>query len=281
MCKKRFSKTLYISDLDGTLLNQDQELSDFTREQINHLIQNGLSFTFATARSLTTAREATKGLDLKLPVIVYNGAFVQDFASGASVIARLFSKVQKEDILARFHVHDLHPRVYALQEGAERFSYEADKVSQGTRAYLAKRCSDKRARPTTQEDLISGDVFCFSVIDEYEKLLPLCQELKESYHVVLYQDPYTGDWWLEVLPQDATKADAVLAMKTLYGFEKVVVFGDEKNDLSMFAVADESFAVANANEEVKRAASGVIESNELNGVTLYLMSCYEKYKNMN
>ena len=119
------------------------------------------------------------------------------------------------------------------------------------------------------------------MIDEYEKLLPLCQELKESYHVVLYQDPYTGDWWLEVLPQDATKADAVLALKTLYGFEKVVVFGDEKNDLSMFAVADESFAVANANEEVKRAASGVIESNELNGVTLYLMLCYEKYKNMN
>ena len=63
-----------------------------------------------------------------------------------------------------------------------------------------------------------------------------------------------------------------MALKELYGFERVVVFGDEKNDLSMFAVSDESYAVANANEEVKQMASGVIGSNTCDGVAEFLRS---------
>ena len=77
-----------------------------------------------------------------------------------------------------------------------------------------------------------------------------------------------------VLPSFATKADAILALKKRYGFESVVVFGDETNDLSMFAAADESYAVAGANDEVKRAASGVIGSNACDGVAKFLHTFY-------
>lgn len=277
MYKGGFGKTLFVSDLDGTLLTSKQTLSDNTKQTVNDLISKGISFTFATARSLTTAKEVTQGLDWKLPVIVYNGAFIQAYKSGDSVLASTFSAYEKEDILALHLFYDLHPRVYALHNGVERFSYEADKVSLGTREYLKKRRSDKRANATTHDRLLDGDVFCFSSIDDYEKMLPLYEILKQKYHAVLYQDPYTAYFWLEVLPKHATKADAVLELKTRFGFERVVVFGDEKNDLSMFAVADESYAVANANEDVKRAANGVIGSNDSDGVALYLNSLYEQY----
>ena len=205
---------------------------------------------------------------------MYNGAFVTDFTSGESVIARGFSQQEKEDILSKHIAHGVFPRVYALNSGDERFSYLEANLSRGTKDYLAKRGSDKRARPTTEERLLDGNVFCFSSIDDYEKLLPLYDILKETYHTVLYQDPYTKNYWLEVLPKFATKADAVLALKELYGFEKVVVFGDEKNDLSMFSVADEGYAVANANEDVKRVANDVIEANDCDGVAKFLFSCW-------
>lgn len=270
-------KTLFVSDLDGTLLNQNQALSEYTRETINRLIRKGLSFTYATARSLTTAREVTAGLELKLPVIVYNGAFVKDSQSGKSVMARQFSLCDKQEILACHFTCGVSPRVYALHDGEEKFSYVIDDLSQGTKAYLAKRREDKRARPTTEDRLLNGDVFCFSAIDDYEKLFPIYDVLKEKYHAVLYRDPYTSDYWLEVLPKHANKADAILALKELYGFERVVVFGDEKNDLSMFSLADECYAVANANEDVKRAASGVIASNDSDGVAGYLLARYEQY----
>lgn len=272
MCKAKCSKTLFVSDLDGTLLNHNQTLSDKTRATLNSLIGEGLCFTYATARSLISAREVTQGLNLKLPVIVYNGAFVQDADSGNTVIARQFSFAEKSDILTIFLRYGVYPRVYALHNGKEKFSYVEEQLSEGTLRYLAKRRLDQRANPVSEGRLLYGDVFCFSSIDDYDKLLPLYRVLKEKYHTVLYQDPYTGDDWLEVLPNRATKADAILALKELYGFERVVVFGDEKNDLSMFAVSDESYAVANANEEVKQMASGVIGSNTCDGVAEFLRS---------
>ena len=54
-------KTLYVSDLDGTLLNSDTKLSDKTKKIINQLVKNGMNFTFATARSITSAYVVTSG----------------------------------------------------------------------------------------------------------------------------------------------------------------------------------------------------------------------------
>jgi hydroxymethylpyrimidine pyrophosphatase-like HAD family hydrolase len=59
-------------------------------------------------------------------------------------------------------------------------------------------------------------------------------------------------------------------MKEEYGFEKLVVFGDSVNDLSMFRIADEAYAVANAIAELKQAATAVIGSNEEDAVACFL-----------
>jgi hydroxymethylpyrimidine pyrophosphatase-like HAD family hydrolase len=59
-------------------------------------------------------------------------------------------------------------------------------------------------------------------------------------------------------------------VKEQFGFSRLVVFGDGLNDIPMFDVADESYAVANALEEVKRIATGVIGSNEEDAVTEFL-----------
>ena len=58
-------KTLYISDLDGTLLNSQGKISNYSIEIINHLIEQGMIFTYATARSLVSATPVTKGLTKK------------------------------------------------------------------------------------------------------------------------------------------------------------------------------------------------------------------------
>ena len=55
-------KTLYISDLDGTLLNSQGKISDYSIKTINNLINEGMIFTYATARSLVSASPVTRGL---------------------------------------------------------------------------------------------------------------------------------------------------------------------------------------------------------------------------
>lgn len=71
-------KTLYVSDLDGTLLRSNETTSDYTNAVINSLTDRGILFSYATARSLVTAKKVTRGMCARFPLIVYNGAFVMD-----------------------------------------------------------------------------------------------------------------------------------------------------------------------------------------------------------
>ena len=56
-------KTLYVSDLDGTLLRSDETISTYSAETLNALTKKGMLFSYATARSYHTARKVTKGLE--------------------------------------------------------------------------------------------------------------------------------------------------------------------------------------------------------------------------
>lgn len=58
--------------------------------------------------------------------------------------------------------------------------------------------------------------------------------------------------------------------------EKLVVFGDGKNDIAMFEIADEAYAVENAVEELKKNATGIIVSNEDDGVAKWLRKNYKE-----
>lgn len=69
-------KILYVTDLDGTLLNQKDRINKKSLEIINGLVEEGMLFTYATARSLVSASVVTEGLTTKIPVIAYNGAFI-------------------------------------------------------------------------------------------------------------------------------------------------------------------------------------------------------------
>ncbi|MCC8073099.1 MAG: HAD family hydrolase, partial [Clostridiales bacterium] len=85
-------KTLYVSDLDGTLLNSSQRTSDFTNKTINTLVKKGMIFSYATARSYHTSKIVTEGLCEELPIIMYNGAFILNGKTGEFLTSNFFDK---------------------------------------------------------------------------------------------------------------------------------------------------------------------------------------------
>ncbi len=80
-------KTLYVTDLDGTLLNMNQELNRSTANQINELINKGINFTVSTGRG-DSVRTILKDINFKLPAMILNGALNYDFSKQEYVDAK-------------------------------------------------------------------------------------------------------------------------------------------------------------------------------------------------
>lgn len=263
-------KTLYVSDLDGTLLRSNERTSEYTNRVINSLTEKGMLFSYATARSLVTAKKVTKGIHAKIPLIVYNGAFVMDNVTGEIMVANFFSQ-SVCDVLEELFANKVYPIVYAYIEGEEKFSFVPELCTEGMKKFLQSRNGDIRTNAVKEaEELKKGELFYITCIDKEEKLKPLYEKYKDVFHCVYQTDIYTKEQWLEIMPLEASKSNAIKQLQERLECEKLVVFGDGKNDIDMFALADESYAVQNAHEDLKKCATGIIASNDDDGVARWL-----------
>lgn len=84
------------------------------------------------------------------------------------------------------------------------------------------------------------------------------------------QELFRPEYFLEIMPKKASKAEAIKRLKEIWHCDKVVSFGDAVNDIPMFEISDECYAVANAVPELKAHATGVIASNDEDGVAKWL-----------
>ena len=264
-------RTLYISDLDGTLLRSDQRLSPFTIDTLNSLISRGMLFSYATARSYVTSSKVTRGITPPIPVITYNGAWMLENGTARVLNRHCFTAEESREVFDTLTAQGVWPIVYAMVDGVERFSYCPERCTPGMRDFNATRRGDPRERSTSEERLADGEAFYFTCIDQPEKLMPLYERYKDTFQCVYSRDIYGGEQWLELMPRKATKANAMLELKQMLGCDRVVCFGDAENDLSLFAAADEGYAVANAVDALKEAATAVIGNNDEDGVARWLL----------
>lgn len=262
--------TLYVSDLDGTLLNNNQCLSKFTIDTINRLIEEGMIFSYATARSYITSSKVTYGISPKIPVIVYNGSFILENGSQQKLLSNFFTEQEVSFIKNILICHDIYPIVYSYINNIEKFSYCNTYITPGAREFLISRKGDIRENLVLSENLYNGDIFYFTCIDEQNKLLPVYNLLKNTFNCVYQKDIYSGEQWLEILSSKATKANAIIQLKELLKCDRVISFGDGKNDISMFQISDECYAVENADAELKQIATAIIGSNNTDSVAKWL-----------
>ena len=271
-------KTLYVTDLDGTLLNTKDTINPFSIRTINELVEKGMLFTYATARSLVSASVVTKGLSTEIPVIAYNGAFIIQPSTGEILSKVDFTKEERDKVIETLSKYNISPMVYAYVEGVEKVSWIPEKENDGVRRYLSKRIGDKRFRAVHDKDsLYEGEMFYFTCIGEKDELQPVYDifERDTRYRCTLQQELYTPDYWCEIMPAAASKLNAIRKLKEMWNCTRVISFGDAVNDLPMFEASDECYAVANAVDELKAAATGIIKSNVDDGVAKWLLEHVE------
>ena len=268
------SRTLYVSDLDGTLLNKQDRINPESIRIINDLVSKGMLFTYATARSFSSASVVTRGLSTDIPVIVYNGAFILHPATGEILSREGFQKEEMKEIIEVMDRFDISPLVYSFVEDVEKVSWIVSRENEGIQRYLNLRKGDRRLRPvSSREELYQGDMFYFTCIGEKDALQPVYDILARDgrFRCTIQQELYRPEYWCEIMPARATKAEAIRKLKEIRRCDRVISFGDAINDISMFEISDECYAVENAVDELKKIADKVIESNEDDGVAKWLL----------
>ena len=269
---------LYISDLDGTLLQDNGTLPKTDIDRLNRLIDLGLNFTIATARNYDSVKPILSGLNLKLPVILFNGVYLTDFHSGHNVLESNFiPRKIFHHLLELALPQKIDPFIYTYGGNVHRVYYR-DAHNLGSQAYVASLNSDPRLKKVEQYDIPEDErISGFLLIDKEEILKPVFQSLKQSFpdeiNVYFAEDvSMRGFYWLQSFHQDANKGRMVkqLVNHLHWPLEKTVVFGDYVNDLDMFKVAGYAVAMSNALPEVKEAAHEIIGSNQSGAVIDYL-----------
>ena len=273
-------KTLFVSDLDGTLLTSKECISEYSLKHLNELIDGGLAFTYATARSLNSAAKACWGLRQNLPVILYNGAVIMEPSTRRMLYNNHFNRGQLMYLKELFYRHNAWPLVYSFRGREERGSWVTEKETAGMRRYLERRKDDPRLHPVTSREELAGDeIFYFNCIGKKEDLDALHEEVENSLDMkcIYERETYQTDYWCEIMPRSTSKGAAAEELKKILAAEKLVVFGDGINDVELFKSADEKYAMKNADESLKALATSVIGYSEEDGVVKFIMENLEKY----
>ena len=130
------------------------------------------------------------------------------------------------------------------------------------------------------ESIYQGDMFYFTCIGEKEELQEAYEQMKADprFRVTFQKELYRPEYWLEIMPAKASKAVAINELKKIWKCNKIISFGDAVNDIPMFQISDQAYAVENAVDELKEYATDVILSNDQDGVAKWLQhrSCFVK-----
>ena len=249
-------------DLDGTLLHDDMSISDYSRQVIRRASDAGYRIVVATGRMWDSAQKKVRSLDLgNVPLICYTGAWVMMSETGEPLLQQGLDPKLASEILLE-----------SKRQGWQATSFMDDLIymdaPNGTEVKYAKYRSKKPIFVGDDfyhpEKLVTRIVFADPSPEKRDAIRRVVEEkFGDKVDVV-----FPGDDFVDVHKKGVNKAEAVrfLCEKEGIGADEVMAFGNTENDVPLLKMAGLSYAVANADEVAKKAASHLCLSNEEDGV---------------
>ena len=242
----RYSGMLLCSDLDGTLLNSERQVSDENAEAIRAFRSQGGVFCLSTGRLPRYVLQYGDKLDFDGPMICSNGSCIYDFASEKILYARPIGGSLGELLPFVFEHGAAHIERMVFFTGLESVAFDNLAAERGQIFSTAEKPVYKIVmRMDTEEHTLVLKV-------------ALAERFGEAFNFSRSWD--TG---LEILDPLATKGHTVQRLRAILGgIDTVICVGDYENDITMLKMADIGCAVANAVDAVKAAADRIICSND-------------------
>jgi len=257
-------------DLDGTLLNNNRQISTYSKVIIQKLIEQGHHVVIATGRSNRMSILYYNELGLRTPLINSNGAVIHhpndknwgtyhhplDMKTAQDIIEISFS-LNSRNLLAAVHDNVLVER---FDEHIMDF-YNSGSTDSGV------------VTIGSLKDELKEDPTLMLVYPHFDKLDKLTDYLNDIHAEVIDHRNWGEPFHIiEIMNKSMNKAVAVKKVAEFYGVprERIMAFGDETNDLHMLEYAGIGVAMENGVDAAKNVADHITKSNEDDGVAVFL-----------
>jgi Cof subfamily protein (haloacid dehalogenase superfamily) len=273
-------KRIYaLTDLDGTLLQPDATLSNFTIHVMTEALRCGQVISYATARSYTSSQAVAGSIPWNYPVVLYNGALLYDPVNQVALDGAFMDLQLTNELILLGKQHQLTPLLFGLEEdGGERVLHES-LIRDGYIQFVTSRPNDARFREIAE--LICPDnlqTLILTYIGHYDELVPLMEAARNGFgdriHISFMADTYIADhYFLEFSHIRANKKEGLIMWANHVGCrpDEVTAFGDNLNDIGLLEAAGRKLAVRNAQPQLLAIADLVIGANTEDGVAQYVL----------
>jgi hypothetical protein len=263
---------LFISDVDGTLLNGHKQVSPATKMAVKGLQSVGIEFALVSHRPLRGLAQLVNELGIQCPCAALNGGVIADRGM-TRVWERPIRPTAMQEIVGLVERHGAEPWLYTRTEWY---------VPQSDTPHVRREADAVGFAPTTFETL--GDIpepiiKVTAMSEQYDRIAACDSDLRDHFRDQLFIGRSMATR-LDISHRSANKGDAAISIAGMLGIplEQVVAAGDGENDIPMFRASGFSIAMGQASAEVHRAASYVTSSNIQDGLAWAIQDVILKHR---
>jgi len=258
---QKYEKTILLSDMDGTLLDSNSEISPMNQQAIYDFTSQGGLFGVATGRSPLNAQPYLKDIEINIPCILYNGCALYDFAE-EKFLELLNLPKEKLTGYLRACLTEFENVVIQV------YSTEANHIISSETLIGQDTVSNHQPFEFCHLDGITDKAWIKVLCSgKKEDLLAIESKMKDFGLPDAINWVFSSDRYLEFLPPNATKGSMLTKLREIMGEGyKIYAVGDYDNDKEMLLAADVGIATANASAGVKAAADVITVSNDESAV---------------
>ena len=250
---------LLLSDVDGTLVTRDKELTDRSIEAVHELNDAGILFAVTSGRPPRGMEMLVEPLELSTPVAAFNGGLVVD-AEMAVLEQKVIPEELVEEIVTLLDSSGLDVWVY---RGADWFVCDPDAPHVERESFTVQ--FDPTVVASFEE--LSADVAKIVGVSDDHALVEAVATAAHDHFGDHVSAARSQPYYLDVTHPEANKGSVVKFLSARYGIpeEQIATIGDMPNDVLMFARCGLSIAMGQSGSEVHRAARRVTASNDEDG----------------
>ena len=223
-------KTLFVSGVDGILVDKNNKISAFSKVELNRMIDDGLKFTLSTMRTPASLIEPLSDIHFKYPVIVMDGAALYDVKKSEYVKEYVISGESSTELIKLMKLNEMHPHINVIIDDTLLIYYEDmdDKVNNDLINKLRMspyRNYIKREFPGDE------NVVYFMLLDHSEKIDTFASILKtngyyDRFKILKYQsEEYEGYSYIKIYNKNASKDRMLKYLRDKYEIDNVLTFG--------------------------------------------------------